>query len=34
MAQVSKTATVGQGANVAWPALLHKLDRTDSTYRN
>jgi len=33
MAQVMKTVTAGQGANIAWPALLRKLDRTDPSYR-
>ncbi len=27
-------ATVGQGAQLAWPGLLRKLDRIDQTYRN
>ena len=34
MAQVMKTATAGQGANIAWPALLRKLERTDPSYRS
>lgn len=34
MAQVIKTVTVGQGADLAWPALLRKLDRIDPTYRS
>ncbi len=33
MAQVMKTATAGQGANIAWPALIRKLDRVDPGYR-
>jgi len=33
MAEVIKTATAGQGAGIAWPALLRKLDRQDSSYR-
>ena len=33
MAQVMKTVTAGQGANIAWPALLRKLDRTDASYK-
>ncbi|MGZ5179403.1 MAG: class II aldolase/adducin family protein [Ramlibacter sp.] len=33
MAQVMKTATAGQGANIAWPALLRKLDREDASYK-
>lgn len=34
MAEVMKTATAGQGAAIAWPALLRKLDRTDPGYRS
>ena len=34
MAQVMRTATAGQGANIAWPALLRKLERTDPGYRS
>lgn len=30
---VVKTATVGMGAELAWPALLRKLDRMDPGYR-
>jgi len=33
MQQVMKTVTAGQGANIAWPALLRKLDRLDPSYR-
>ena len=33
MPQVMKTVTAGQGANIAWPALLRKLDRTDPSYK-
>jgi ribulose-5-phosphate 4-epimerase/fuculose-1-phosphate aldolase len=33
MAQVMKTATAGQGANLAWPALLRKVERSDPGYR-
>jgi ribulose-5-phosphate 4-epimerase/fuculose-1-phosphate aldolase len=33
MAQVMKTVTAGQGANIAWPALLRKLDRDDPSYK-
>jgi ribulose-5-phosphate 4-epimerase/fuculose-1-phosphate aldolase len=29
---VSKVATAGQGANLAWPALLRKLDRENPGY--
>lgn len=31
-ANVSKTATAGQGAMLAWPALLRKLDRENPGY--
>ena len=34
MAQVMKTVTTGQGAQIAWPALLRKLDRTDPSYQS
>jgi len=34
MGQVMKTVTAGQGAQIAWPALLRKLDRTDPSYKN
>ena len=34
MAQVMKTVTAGQGANIAWPALLRKLDRIDPSFRD
>jgi hypothetical protein len=33
MGQVMKTVTAGQGAQIAWPALLRKLDRTDPSYK-
>jgi hypothetical protein len=33
LAQVLKTVTAGQGANIAWPALLRKLDKLDPSYR-
>ena len=33
MPQVLKAVTAGQGANIAWPALLRKLDRQDPSYR-
>jgi ribulose-5-phosphate 4-epimerase/fuculose-1-phosphate aldolase len=33
LGQVMKTATAGLGANIAWPALLRKLDRTDPGYK-
>lgn len=32
LAQVMKTVTAGQGANIAWPALLRKLDRESPGY--
>ena len=34
MAQVLKTVTAGQGAKIAWPALIRKLDRLDPGYRD
>lgn len=34
MTQVIQTVTKGQGAGIAWPALLRKLDRIDPSYRN
>lgn len=33
IAGVMKNATAGQGANLAWPALLRKLDRLDPSYK-
>jgi ribulose-5-phosphate 4-epimerase/fuculose-1-phosphate aldolase len=33
MAQVMNTATAGQGAQLAWPALLRKAERADPSYR-
>jgi ribulose-5-phosphate 4-epimerase/fuculose-1-phosphate aldolase len=33
MPQVIKMVTAGQGALIAWPALLRKLDRIDASYR-
>lgn len=33
MAHVMKTATAGQGANLAWPALLRKVERSDPSYK-
>ncbi|MFM8609091.1 MAG: class II aldolase/adducin family protein [Burkholderiaceae bacterium] len=33
MGEVMRVATAGQGANLAWPALLRKLDRTDPSYK-
>jgi len=34
MGEVMKAATAGQGANIAWPALLRKVERTDPSYKN
>jgi len=34
IATVMKTATAGQGANLAWPALLRKVERLDPGYKN
>jgi ribulose-5-phosphate 4-epimerase/fuculose-1-phosphate aldolase len=31
-ANISKVATAGQGSNLAWPALLRKLDRENPGY--
>lgn len=33
IAGVMKTATAGQGANLAWPALLRKAERLDPAYK-
>ena len=33
MPQVIKMVTAAQGANIAWPALLRKLDRLDASYK-
>jgi len=33
LAQVMKTVTAGQGPNIAWPALLRKLDKLDPSYK-
>ena len=33
LAQVMKTVTAGLGAQIAWPALLRRLDRLDPSYR-
>ena len=33
MAHVMKTATAGMGANLAWPALLRKVERSDPGYK-
>lgn len=32
--EVLKVATSGMGADIAWPALLRKLDRLDSSYKS
>jgi ribulose-5-phosphate 4-epimerase/fuculose-1-phosphate aldolase len=34
VAQAMKTAGAGQGGNIAWPALIRKLDRTDASYKD
>jgi ribulose-5-phosphate 4-epimerase/fuculose-1-phosphate aldolase len=34
LAEVLKQVTAGQGAGIAWPALLRKLDRIDPSYRD
>ena len=33
VASAMKAVTVGQGANLVWPALLRKLDRLDASYK-
>jgi ribulose-5-phosphate 4-epimerase/fuculose-1-phosphate aldolase len=33
MDQVSKVVSSGQGAMIAWPALIRRLERTDPSYR-
>jgi ribulose-5-phosphate 4-epimerase/fuculose-1-phosphate aldolase len=33
LGRVLKTVTAGQGANIAWPALLRRLDREDPGYK-
>jgi ribulose-5-phosphate 4-epimerase/fuculose-1-phosphate aldolase len=33
LAEVMKTVTAGQGPNIAWPALLRKLDKLDPSYK-
>lgn len=33
MEKVLKTVTAGQGAGIAWPALLRKLDKIDPSYK-
>jgi len=32
-AQIARQATAGQGAQIAWPALLRRLDRLDPSFR-
>ena len=32
-AAIARMATAGQGAQIAWPALLRRLDRLDPSYR-
>jgi ribulose-5-phosphate 4-epimerase/fuculose-1-phosphate aldolase len=34
LAEVMKTVTAGQGPNIAWPALLRRLDKTDPSYKD
>jgi ribulose-5-phosphate 4-epimerase/fuculose-1-phosphate aldolase len=34
MTQAMKAASSGQGANIAWPALLRKVERADPGYKN
>jgi ribulose-5-phosphate 4-epimerase/fuculose-1-phosphate aldolase len=34
LSQVMKTVTAGQGAGIAWPALLRRLDRIDPSYKS
>ena len=34
VAEATRKVTVGQGANLTWPALLRKLDRLDPSYRS
>jgi ribulose-5-phosphate 4-epimerase/fuculose-1-phosphate aldolase len=34
MPMVIDMVTKGQGASIAWPALLRKLDRTDASYKS
>jgi hypothetical protein len=31
--QAMKVAGAGQGANIAWPALLRKVERADPGYK-
>ena len=32
--QVRKVVTAGMGSQIAWPALLRRLDRTDPSFRS
>jgi ribulose-5-phosphate 4-epimerase/fuculose-1-phosphate aldolase len=34
MADVMRVATAGQGPQIAWPALLRKLERMDPSYKS
>jgi ribulose-5-phosphate 4-epimerase/fuculose-1-phosphate aldolase len=34
VAEARRKVTMGQGSNLAWPALLRKLDRADPSYKN
>ncbi len=34
LGEVMKVATAGQGPEIAWPALLRKLDRLDPSYKD
>ena len=34
IAQAVKTVTAGQGSNIAWPALIRRLDRLDPGYKD
>ncbi len=34
LAEARKKATLGQGSNIAWPALIRKLDKVDPSYRD
>ena len=34
IAKQAEKVTLGLGGNLAWPALLRKLDRTDPSYKD
>jgi ribulose-5-phosphate 4-epimerase/fuculose-1-phosphate aldolase len=34
VAEARRKVTMGQGSNLAWPALLRKVERTDPSYKN